>query len=66
MRKGMIVEIRDGEHSFEYSRMNWMKYKNGELIINYQDENEEECEEIGDAPDSIIFHPYYVKEKLYD
>lgn len=61
-KKGMIVEIKDKENSFEYSHMNWMKYENGELIINYQDANDEECEEIGEAPEAIIFHPYTYKE----
>lgn len=63
MKKGMNVEIRDGEHSYEYGKMNWMKYEDGVLTINYQDYNNEECEEFGDAPDMIIFHPYHVAEE---
>lgn len=63
MKKGMIVEIRDGEHSYEYGKMNWMKYKDGNLIISYQDENNEERIETGAAPDEIIFHPYHVEEE---
>ena len=63
MKKGMIIELKDGEHSYEYGKMNWMKYKGGNLIISYQDENDEERIETGSAPDEIIFHPYHVEEK---
>ena len=63
MKKGMIVEIIDCEGSYEYPKMNWMKYKDGNLIISYQDENNEERIETGAAPDEIIFHPYHVVEE---
>ena len=45
----MIIELKDGEHSYEYGKMNWMKYKDGNLIISYQDENDEERIETGAA-----------------
>ena len=63
MKKGMIVEIRDGEHSYEYSKMNNMTYYDGKLLINYQDDQNVTREEIGAAPDEIIFHPYHVEEE---
>lgn len=62
MKNGMIIEIRDSEGSYEYQKMNWMKYKDGHLIISYQDENNEERIETGSVPDEIIFHPYHVAE----
>ena len=62
MKKGINVEIRDSEGSYEYQKMNWMKYKDGNLIISYQDENDEEHIETGPTPDEIIFHPYHVEE----
>lgn len=57
---GMNVEIKDGNESYEYEKMNWMKYKDGKLIISYQDELNIERIETGSAPDAIIFHPYHV------
>ena len=57
---GMNVEIIDGNKSYEYGKMNWMKYKDGNLIISYQDELNVERIETGSVPDTIIFHPYHV------
>ena len=51
----MKVTIRDKGRSFIYKNMNWLKAENGILTINYQDENNEECEEFGDVPDYILF-----------
>lgn len=51
----MKVKIRDNGHSYTYENMNWIKAENGVLTINYQDENDEECEEFGDVPDYISF-----------
>lgn len=60
---GMIVEIKDSNGSYEYEKMNWMKYKDGNLIISYQDELNVERIETGSVPDAIIFHPYHVTRR---
>lgn len=45
--------IRDNGREFKYEKLNSITIKNGELIVNYQDENDEECEEIGDIPEFL-------------
>ena len=49
----MKATIRDNESVYEYERMNWISFNNGVLTINYQDENDEECEEFGDIPEYL-------------
>lgn len=51
----MKVTIKDNGREFTYDHMNWLRAIGDELIINYQDENDEECEEFGDVPDAIVF-----------
>lgn len=51
----MKVTIKDNGHEYTYDNMNWLRARGDELIINYTDENDEECEEFGDVPDAIIF-----------
>lgn len=45
--------IKENGREFKYENLNSIVIRNGELIINYQDENDEECEEIGDIPEFL-------------
>jgi hypothetical protein len=50
----MVVKICDKGKGYEYKKMNWIRIENGELIINYQDKNNETCEEFGDIPEYLF------------
>lgn len=39
---------------FYYKNVNFIKIDGEDFIINYQDENDEECEEIGPIPSYIM------------
>lgn len=53
------VRISSNDGEFDYKRVNFIKIDGEDFIINYQDENDEECEEIGPIPSDVI-----VKEGL--
>ena len=47
----MKLHIKDIDgHEYTYKNVNFIDVDNGQFVINYQDENDEECEEIGDVP----------------
>lgn len=50
----MIGKICDKGKGYEYKKLNWIRISNDELVINYQDKNDEECEEIGDIPEYLF------------
>ena len=51
----MIAKICDKGKGFEYKKMNFIRISNGELTINYRDENDEICEEFGPVPEYLYF-----------
>lgn len=53
------VHIGSNDGEFNYKKVNFVKIDGEDFIINYQDENDEECEEIGPIPGDLI-----VKEEL--
>ena len=55
----MKVHISNNNGEFDYNNVNFIKIDGEDFIINYQDENDEECEEIGPIPGDLI-----AKEKL--
>ena len=53
------VRISSNDGEFDYKKVNFIKISGEDFIINYQDENDEECEEIGPIPgDLIVEDPY--------
>lgn len=50
----MIGKICNEGKGYEYKKLNWIRISNGELVINYQDKNDEECEEFGDIPEYLF------------
>lgn len=53
------VHISDNDGEFDYKKVNFIKIDGEDFIINYQNENDEECEEIGPIPGDVI-----IKEEL--
>ena len=53
------VRISSNDGEFDYKKVNFIKIEGEDFIINYQDENDEKCEEIGSIPgDLIVDDPY--------
>ena len=48
------AHISDNDDEFDYKNVNFIKINGEDFIINYQDENDEECEEIGPIPGDLI------------
>lgn len=47
----MTLEIQEGNKYYKYKNINWTRIHNGELTINYIDENGEQAEEFGPVPE---------------
>ena len=50
----MKVHIGNNDGEFDYKKVNFIKISGEDFIINYQDDNDEECEEIGPIPGDLI------------
>lgn len=48
------VHISSNDGEFDYKKVNFVKIDGEDFIINYQDENDEECEEIGPIPNYFM------------
>lgn len=48
------VHISSNDGEFDYKKVNFIKISGEDFIINYQDDNNEECEEIGPIPGDLI------------
>lgn len=49
----MQVRLSDNDQEYIYKKVNFIKIDGQDFIINYQDENDEECEEIGPIPGDL-------------